>query len=399
MIKNNSILIRFGELNTKGKNKQDFIKLLFENTKSATKDIPSLSYRLTHDRIYIDYDNTYVEQLIARLKDVSGIASFSRVYSVENEIEAIKDCALAFVKLQEGKTFKVKTRRADKSFPFHSDDVNRKVAGKILSNTDLTVDVNNPDILLEIEIRIEGTFIYGEKIKGAGGYPLGIAGKGLVMLSGGIDSPVAAYLAMNRGIKIEAIHYASPPYTSEKAKEKVIDLLKVLSKYRLPIKLHIVPFTKVQEAIYENVDEAYAITIMRRMMYRIAERVAKRRNCVALISGESVGQVASQTLQSLRTINAVTSYPIIRPLATMDKLDIIDISQRIGTYDISIRPYIDCCTIFTPKNPVTRPLNERAEEYEKKFDYDTLLWDAIHNIETLTIDDKFELNKDNDEFF
>ena len=395
----NLILIRFGELNTKGKNKNSFIKLLYDNTKKATSDIPSLRYELTHDRIYVYYEDVVEEQVIERLKEISGIASFSRVFKTENDIEKIQQRSLEFMQLQSGKTFKVRTRRADKSFPFHSDEVNRKVAGRILANTAFKVDVNEPDILLEIEIRIEGVFIYGEKIKGAGGYPLGIAGKGLVMLSGGIDSPVAAYLAMNRGIKIETIHYASPPYTSEQAKQKVIDLLKVLSKHRLPIKLHIVPFTTIQETIYEKVDESYAITIMRRMMYRIAERVAKRRNCLALISGESVGQVASQTLHSLKIINEVTNMPVIRPLATTDKLDIIDISQKIGTYDISIRPFIDCCTIFTPKNPVTRPNEEQVLKYEEGFDYETLIWDAIHNIKTLTIDENFEVVKGADEFF
>lgn len=395
----NLILIRFGELNTKGKNKNSFIKLLYDNTRNATSDLPSLRYELTHDRIYVYYEDVVEEQVIERLKEISGIASFSRVFKTENDIEKIQQRSLEFMQLQSGKTFKVRTRRADKSFPFHSDEVNRKVAGRILANTAFKVDVNEPDILLEIEIRIEGVFIYGEKIKGAGGYPLGIAGKGLVMLSGGIDSPVAAYLAMNRGIKIEAIHYASPPYTSEQAKQKVIDLLKVLSKHRLPIKLHIVPFTTIQETIYEKVDESYAITIMRRMMYRIAERVAKRRNCLALISGESVGQVASQTLHSLKMINEVTNMPVIRPLATTDKLDIIDISQKIGTYDISIRPFIDCCTIFTPKNPVTRPNGEHVLKYEESFDYETLIWDAIHNIKTLTIDEDFEVVEGVDEFF
>jgi len=395
----NLILIRFGELNTKGKNKNSFIKLLYDNTRKATADIPSLSYELTHDRIYVHYEDVVEEQVINRLKEISGIASFSRVFKTENDIEKIQQRSLEFMQLQSGRTFKVRTRRADKSFPFHSDEVNRKVAGRILANTAFRVDVNEPDILLEIEIRIEGVFIYGEKIKGAGGYPLGIAGKGLVMLSGGIDSPVAAYLAMNRGIKIEAIHYASPPYTSEQAKQKVIDLLKVLSKHRLPIKLHIVPFTTIQETIYEKVDESYAITIMRRMMYRIAERVAKRRNCLALISGESVGQVASQTLHSLKMINEVTNLPVIRPLATTDKLDIINISQKIGTYDISIRPFIDCCTIFTPKNPVTRPNEEHVLKYEESFDYETLIWDAIHNIKTLTIDENFEVVEGVDEFF
>ncbi len=399
MLKYDSILIRFGELNTKGKNKNDFINLLYKNLKSALIDIPTLEFIKTHDRIYIKHSDSVINQLIERVKSVSGIASFSRVYRTQNEIEEIKNDTLELIRQQEGKSFKVKTRRADKSFPMHSDDVNREVAGNILRNTDFKVDIHDPDILLNVEIRLEGTFLFTERIQGSGGYPLGIAGKGLIMLSGGIDSPVAAYLSMNRGIKIEAIHYASPPYTSELAKNKVIDLLKVLSAHKLPIKLHIVPFTKIQEAIYANVDESYAITIMRRMMYRLAERVAKRRNCLALITGESVGQVASQTLHSMRVINEVVKLPVIRPLATTDKTEIMDIAKRIGTYDISIRPYIDCCTIFTPKNPVTRPELHIVEEYEKKFDFDTLIWDAIHNIKSITIDENYQPVEDADKFF
>lgn len=399
MLKYDAILIRFGELSTKGKNKKDFIKRLYDNLKLAFKDLEDVRFERSRDHIYLYHDSTLTETVVERLKEVSGIISFSRVFRVGNDLEAIKDGALEFAKMLDLKTFKVKARRADKSFPVHSDELNRHCAGKILANTSYRVDVHNPELLLEIEVRQEGTFIYGEKIKGAGGYPLGVAGKALVMLSGGIDSPVAAYLAMKRGIKIEAIHYASPPYTSSKVKEKITDILKVLSRHRLPIKLHIVPFTKIQETIYEQVPEAYAITIMRRMMYRLAERLCYKRNCLAIVNGESVGQVASQTLVSLRTINAVTNLPVLRPLATMDKLDIIELAQKIGTYEISIRPYIDCCTIFNPKNPVTRPDITKVEEFESRFDFQSLLSEAIKNVESLTIDENYQEVQDSDQFF
>lgn len=394
-----SILVRFGELNTKGKNKKDFILQLYRNIKFALDEFKGLDYVKSHDRIYIklnDEDPTLVSNV---LKEVSGIASFSFVYKVDEDLDAIKKATLELVSADESvKTFKVKTKRANKNFPIHSDDMNRHIAGNILANTSLKVDVHNPDATIAVEIRSEGTFVYTKKIKGAGGYPLGVGGKSLLLMSGGIDSPVAGYLMMKRGVKIEAIHFASPPYTSEQAVTKVKDLLNVLAKRRCEIKLHIVPFTKLQEKIYECCDESYAITIMRRMMYRIAEGVAKGRNCSALVSGESVGQVASQTLESMATINEVIKMPMIRPVAVLDKLEIIDIAQRIGTYEISIRPYIDCCTIFTPVSPVTKPRAHVAREYETKFDYETLVKECIENIETIVLDGS-NTDESIDEFF
>jgi len=388
-MKYDCLLIRFGELNTKGRNKQEFINLLYRNIKQALRDFPNLEFIKAHDRIYVNLNETDNEAVVARLKTVSGIENMSFVYKVESDITKIIATSLELAASKEVGTFKVVTRRSDKRFPIHSDDVNRAVAEVILQKTKHTVDVHHPTFFIKIEIRNEGTFIFFDSIKGLGGYPLGVGGKSLVLLSGGIDSPVASFMMMKRGVKIEAIHYASPPYTAPGALEKVVDLLKILSKIQGPIALHIVPFTKLQEAIYDTKDESYAITLMRRMMYRIAEQVALKRNCLALVSGESIGQVASQTLNSMAVINEVIKMPMIRPLATYDKEEIINISKNIGTYEISIRPFIDCCTIFTPKNPVIKPVSSRAVELETKFDYQTLVNECVENIQTIYIDENY----------
>ncbi len=385
MIKYDHIMVRFGELSTKGKNKSDFIKLLFTNIKHALKEFHGLEFDRRFDHIYVKLNDENVDDVISRLKEVSGIHSLSLVYKCDKDIDTIINSSLELIKLENGQTFKVNCKRSDKTYPLISEQIVRKVAPHILKNTSLKVDVHNPDIPLSIEIRNEAAYIFSKTIPASGGYPLGIAGKAMLMLSGGIDSPVAAYLLMKRGIKLECIHFASPPYTNIGVIYKLEDLLKKLNLYQASIKLHIIPFTKLQEAIYDNVDESYCITVMRRMMYRLAERLAKRRNCLAIANGESVGQVASQTLASIKTINEVTSYPVLRPLATYDKLDIIDISKKLGTYDISIRPYEDCCTIFTPKAPKTAPRKEAVEEYEAKFDYESLIKEALDNIEVKII--------------
>ena len=269
-------------------------------------------------------------------------------------------------------------------------EVNKIIAGIILQNKQVSVNIHEPDIKYSIEIRNEGIYVFYEKYKGIGGYPLGIGGKALVLLSGGIDSPVACFEMMKRGVTIECIHFASFPYTSKAAEEKVLDLVHKLNALQANIKLHIISFTKLQEAIYEYVDESYAITIMRRMMYRISELVAKRNNCLALVSGESIGQVASQTLNSMQVINNVINFPMLRPLACFDKLEIIDIARKIDTYDISIRPFEDCCTIFTPKNPVTKPNIETAIKYENKFNYQEFIDEIMKNIKTIVINDKID---------
>ena len=385
MIQYSHIMVRFGELSTKGKNKASFIRVLYENIKHALKEYPSLDIESRYDHIYIFLNDQDYAPIIERLQDVSGIHAMSLVYRCEKDIELIKASSLELVKLENGNTFKVNAKRSDKKFPLHSDEIVRAVAPVILRNTNLKVDVHNPDISVNIEIRDEAAYIFTHTFPGAGGYPLGVGGKAMHMLSGGIDSPVAAYLLMRRGVKIECIHFASPPYTNVGVIFKLEDLLKKLNYYQPTIRLNIIPFTKIQEAIYDNVPESYCITVMRRMMYRLASRLAERRNCPVISTGESVGQVASQTLQSMHVINEVTNTPVVRPCATMDKLDIISISKKIDTFDISIRPYEDCCTIFTPKNPKTAPNLEMAKEYENKFNYDELIQEALNNVEVKII--------------
>ena len=385
MIKYSHIMIRFGELSTKGKNKSSFIRVLNENIKHALKDFPTLEIESRYDHIYVFLNDEDYMRVIERLQDVSGIHAMSLVSRLDKDIEVIKNAALELVKQESGKTFKVNAKRGDKKFPLHSDEIVRAVAPVILRNTELKVDVHNPDISVNIEIREEAAYIFTRTFPGAGGYPLGVGGKSMHMLSGGIDSPVAAYLLMRRGVKIECVHFASPPYTNIGVIYKLEDLLKKLNRYQPTIRLNIIPFTKIQEAIYDNVPESYCITVMRRMMYRLASKLASRRNCPVISSGESVGQVASQTLQSIHVINEVSNTPVIRPCATMDKLEIIDISKKIDTYEISIRPYEDCCTIFTPKNPKTAPDLEMAKQYENKFNYEEMINDALNNVEVKII--------------
>lgn len=396
MITYDHIMVRFGELSTKGKNKIDFIRVLFHNCQRALKEFDKLHIYMRHDHIYVELNGADYKPVIERLQEVSGIQGLSLVHkSLDRDIENIKNMSLELIKQEIGKTFKVHVKRTDKKYPLISDQITRIVAGHILkSGLGLTVDVHNPDIMLSIEVRDEAVYIFSHTFPGAGGYPLGVGGKAMHMLSGGIDSPVAAYLLMKRGVTIECIHFASPPYTQVGVIYKLEDLLKVLNRYQARIRLHIVPFTKIQEAIYDHVDESYCITMMRRMMFRLADRLAKMRHCPVISTGESVGQVASQTLQSMRVINDVTNMPIIRPCATMDKVDIINTSVKIGTYDISIRPYIDCCTIFTPKSPKTAPKLEDCLRFEEQFDYEPLLKEALSNIEVKFISDEEETKED-----
>ena len=393
MIKYDHIMVRYGELSTKGKNKRDFIHTLYLNIKRALKDFSSLEIIERHDHIYIHLNDNDYQPIIERLQDVSGIQGLSLVYkAIDRDIENIKNVSLELIDGEPGNTFKVSVKRSDKSYELISDQITRIVATHILKNRGdkLKVDVHNPDILLSIEVRNDAAYIFCHTFKGAGGYPLGVGGKTMHMLSGGIDSPVAAYLMMKRGVSIECIHFASPPYTQVGVIYKLEDLLKVLNKYQGRIRLHIVPFTKIQEAIYDHVPESYCITMMRRMMFRLADRLAKMRNCPVISSGESVGQVASQTLQSMRVINEVTNMPIIRPCATMDKTEIINIAVKIGTYDISIRPFIDCCTIFTPKSPKTAPHLDDCLKFEQEFDYEPLIKEALSNIEVKFITEEKE---------
>ena len=366
------ILIKYGELTTKKGNRNQFINKLSDNIKVDGKIIKK------RDRMYIIPNN--FDETINKLKKVFGLQGIVVAYKVNTNIEDIKNGVLEVLKNENFKTFKVETKRANKNFEIKSMEFNNIIGGLVLKYFDCKVDVHNPDIIVHIEIR-EDTYIYTNEIKGSGGYPVGIQGKGILMLSGGIDSPVAGYLALKRGIDIDCLYFDSPPHTSIEAKNKVIELANILNQYSGNINLLVVPFTKLQEAIYKNVPSEYNITILRRMMYRIATNISNKYK--VLINGESIGQVASQTLTSINVINSVTNFPVIRPVACLDKLEIIEIAKKIGTYETSILPFEDCCTIFVPKHPVINPKLEKCLEYEK-FNYQELIDECINNIEVIT---------------
>ena len=385
MIKYDTVLIRYGELSTKGKNRKLFVTKLLNNIKTSLYDLDNLEYRQTYERIYIKLNDNDPKVIESRLKDIFGISSFSFTQKVDSNIDMIIEACYQ-ASLQQSGTFKVIARRNDKSFPYVSDQINRMVATKILKETDHKVDVHEPDFKIYIEVFEDGTYITCNKIEGAHGYPTGINGKSLMLLSGGIDSPVAGYLMMKRGIACEAIHFAAPPYTSNMARDKVLSLAKIISKYQGgTMKVHIINFTALQKAIYEHCHDAYAITIMRRMMMRIAKEIAVKQHCLAISTGESLGQVASQTLESVQCINEVTNFPIIRPLVTYDKEEIINLAKKISTYETSILPYEDCCTIFDPKNPVTKPSVHKAQELENRFDYQAYIQECIDTVETICV--------------
>lgn len=376
-------MIKYGELTTKKANRKLFTDLLLNNVK---KILEGIDYKIKCDRVrmYIECSGSDLDLIIDKLKKVFGIHSIVVSHKVNTNIEDINNKVIELID-DNYKTFKVNTKRADKSFEIHSMDLNRIVATYILKNTNLKVDVHNPDVMFNIEIRPEGTFIYTNEIEGIGGYPVGVQGKALLMLSGGIDSPVAGYLALKRGVDLECLYFESPPHTSVEAKNKVIKLASIINEYSGNIKVNIVPFTEIQEAIYKNCPDSYIITIMRRMMYRIAEEVCKKHKLKVIVNGESIGQVASQTLTSMTVINSVTNLPVIRPVACMDKLEIIDISNKIKTYETSILPYEDCCTIFLPKHPVINPDLKKAIEYENSFNYQELIDKCVENIETINL--------------
>lgn len=378
------IIIKYGELTTKKDNINFFINALRDNIKKSLKDIDN-KIIYDHGRMFIetsDYENA-----LNILKKTFGIHEINIGYKLKtNSLEEINAELLNLLKDKEFKTFKVTTKRSDKSYPINSMEISRKVGGTILKNiSNIEVDVHNPNLEINIEIRKNEAYIYFEKIKGIGGYPVGTLGKGLLMLSGGIDSPVAGYLAMKRGIKLECIYFDSPPHTSKEALNKVKELASILSTYQNDIKLHIIHFTEIQEQIYKNCPKEYMITIMRRQMYRIAELLARRENCKCIINGESIGQVASQTLTSISTINEVITTPVIRPVCCLDKLEIIDIAKKIETYETSILPYEDCCTIFVPEHPVINPERKLARTYEEAFDFRTLNLQSVKNKNTIKL--------------
>ena len=383
------LLIKYGELTTKKGNRNTFIKLLVRNINAILNGI---DYRIQYDRVRMYIESDDIDIIISKLQKVFGIHSIVECYKVNNNMEDIQSSLVEVLKNVSFKTFKVETKRADKDFPTPSMECSRIFGGVVLKNFDCKVDVHNPDLVIKVEIRREGAFLYIREIDGIGGYPVGIQGKGLLMLSGGIDSPVAGYLSLKRGVDLECLYFESPPHTSLEAKNKVLKLASIINEYSGNIKVHVVPFTKLQEEIYKNVPESYVITIMRRMMYRIGSGVVERRHLKVILNGESIGQVASQTLDSMRVINSVTNLPVIRPVACMDKLEIIDISNKIGTYETSILPYEDCCTIFLPKHPVINPELDKCLDYEKRFDYSTLVEECINNIETHVL--KNEIDND-----
>lgn len=386
MVNYDTVLIRYGELSTKGKNRKDFIRKLDQNIRHMLKDFPALTYQRTFDRIYIRLNGEDPEKIRELLSKVSGISSFSFTEKVPSDLNAIEEACLRIASESGKHTFKIITKRHDKTFPLNSDGINRAVAGEILKATDLKVDVHEPELEIRIEVHSDFTYLTSEKIPGAGGYPAGINGKVLLMLSGGIDSPVAAYELMKRGLDVEAVHFASPPYTSENARQKVLDLAGMVSVYnQLRMRVHIVEFTDLQLEIYKAAGDPYAVTLMRRMMFRIAEQIAREEGCLALATGESVGQVASQTLESIACINEVISMPVLRPLICVDKVDIIDLARKIGTYETSILPYEDCCTIFDPKNPVTKPTSKKASFYESRFDYASMVEECVKTRTEITV--------------
>lgn len=389
-IKYEFILVRYGELSTKGKNRKDFIRQLKRNVKEALSKFKALEYRDTYDRLFITLNGENADLVGERLKHVFGISSFSFASSCPSDIESMTALATTLAAAEEGLTFKVITKRHDKHFPMSSDEINRAIAASILQNTPLKVDVHQPHVKVMVEVREQETYLMVNNIRGAQGYPVAVAGKALMMLSGGIDSPVASYLAMKRGIKLEAIHFASPPYTSVQALEKVKTLAHKLLNYQTSIKLVTVPFTEIQMEINRKVPESYSITIMRRFMIRLANAYALSHKCLAIVTGESVGQVASQTLESMHVISSVSTLPILRPVLTYDKNEIIDLSKKIDTYETSILPFEDCCTIFTPKKPTTKPHMDKAEYYEQKLDVEGLVLRALEAIEVEYIHPKTE---------
>ena len=374
------LLLRYGELGLKGKNKGQFIAKLENNIRRALPDKEILS---TWGRLWVPLDHD-LEETLARLSNVFGLYSVSPVIecSRDGKLEDIADACERVLRssLPRGGSFKIESRRSDKTFPLTSPELSKTVGSMILPRMgkEYHVDVHDPESRIDIEVRREGIYVYGEKIPMAGGLPVGTGGKGVVMLSGGIDSPVAAYMAMKRGVKVEMIHFHSFPYTSERAKEKVIDLAEVLTRYaNAGIKLHVIHFTDIQMAIREKCREEYTITMLRRFMYRIAEKVAEERGASVIFSGESVGQVASQTVESMYAINEAIRMPVLRPLCCFDKEEIIAIARKIGTFDISVRPYEDCCTIFLPEYPKIRPKLEECLQMEESLDIDRLIEEAL----------------------
>lgn len=382
------IMIRYGELSTKKKNRMRFINKLKNNMEHVLSIYPDVSVKTDRDRGHVYFNGTDYHEVAESLKEIFGIQAFFPSFKVEKNVDtlvkAVQEIMTSIYK--DGMTFKITAKRSDHSFELDSRALNHTLGDAVFSVLpNIKAQMKQPDINLKVEIRDEAAYISYEDIRGAGGLPVGTSGKGMLMLSGGIDSPVAGYLALKRGVDIEAVHFASPPYTSPGALKKAHDLTRKLTKFGGNIQFIEVPFTEIQEEIKEKAPEAYLMTLTRRFMMRITDRIRENRNGLVIINGESLGQVASQTLESMQAINAVTATPIIRPVVTMDKLEIIDIAQKIDTFDISIQPFEDCCTIFAPDRPKTNPKIKNTEQYEKRMDVEGLVERAVAGIMVTTI--------------
>ncbi len=378
------ILIKNGELALKGLNRSTFEDILIKNIRKRIKPLGEFEYRKEQSTVAVVPMDNYIDmdEVSDRISRVFGIAAYSRALQVEKDMDVILNNAPEYLaeQLKNAKTFKVEGKRSDKKFPLKSPEISAEVGGAILSRfPHLRVDVKNPDILVTIEIREKFAFIRGNQTKGAGGMPTGTAGKSSILISGGIDSPVAAYMMAKRGLVLNAIHFASPPYTSPQSEEKVHNLLRQVSRYSGNITLFTVGFTEIQEEIRDKCPEDLFTLIMRRFMMRISQRIAEKEESKALITGESLGQVASQTLNALACTDAVVGMPVFRPLIGLDKDEIIKVSRKIDTFDISIEPYEDCCTVFTPKHPKTKPQISVIENAEKALDVEALIDRAIQN--------------------
>ena len=377
------IMIRYGELSTKGKNRMRFINKLRNNISDILSIYPQVKVTADRDRAHAYLNGADYTAVAESLKQVFGIQTFSPAYKVEKSVATLKAAVQEIMQdiYKEGMTFKISSRRSDHSFELDSHELNQTLGDAVFDVIPtIQAQMKNPDITLQVEIREEAAYLSYETIRGAGGLPVGTSGKGMLMLSGGIDSPVAGYLALKRGVDIEAVHFASPPYTSPGALKKAQDLTRKLTKFGGNIQFIEVPFTEIQEEIKAIAPEAYLMTLTRRFMMRITDRIREVRKSLIIINGESLGQVASQTLESMQAINAVTNTPIIRPVVTMDKLEIIDIAQEIDTFDISIQPFEDCCTIFAPDRPKTNPKIKNAEQYEARMDVEGLVERAVAGI-------------------
>ncbi|MBQ7037540.1 MAG: tRNA 4-thiouridine(8) synthase ThiI [Clostridia bacterium] len=387
---NEVILIKNGELALKGLNRGTFEEALLKNLRYRLKSLGSFTLRKAQSTVYIEPQDEDVDwdEVSERVATVFGISAFSRACVVEKDLDAIKAAAATYLEqsLSEARTFKVEAKRADKRFPLTSPEICAAVGGYLLEkNPHLTVDVHEPEMTVWVEIRDFAAYIHGPQLPGAGGMPVGTGGKAGILISGGIDSPVAAYMMAKRGIQLTGIHFASPPYTSERAEMKVISLLEKVGVYAGRMTLHIVPFTHIQEEIGRACPEELFTLIMRRFMMRIATRIAKSTECGALITGESVGQVASQTIPALGVTDAVADLPVFRPVIGMDKEEIIAIARRIDTFETSIQPYEDCCTVFTPRHPRTRPRIDEVEAAERALAVEELIEEAIAGVRLIHI--------------